>query len=83
MADLYRRPIRRIWGIEKVVVTHTQVRKDRTQMLEDYIKNNDFITEDVIASFSFPNPIATMRSYTRRKGVIFEYIGDERYVIIK
>lgn len=83
MANLYTRPINRIWGTEKVPVTHTKVRKNRTQMLEEYIAKNDFITEDIIADFSYPNPIATMASYTRRKGVIFEYIGDGRYVIIK
>lgn len=83
MVNLYTRPIQRIWGTEKVPVTHTRARKDRNQMLEEHIRTKDYITEEEINKMSFANARRILERYTKKKGVVFDYIGDDKWVILK
>lgn len=52
-------------------------------LLHHYIMSHDVITEDIMHAMTFNNCEAALRNYTKRKGVIFEYIGNDTWVIIK
>ena len=79
-----RKYIKRISGAEPRRILNRDKRPlSRQQTLENHVKLKEIITRDDLYSMSYNNPDKVLEKCAKRLDVWFEYIGDDKWVILK